>query len=65
MLPTSGWATSPGHGHGEPVEHPASQAVVWALRLGLFLAGGIAGWVLSPVVNRVMVGFFAGFNRVV
>ncbi len=35
----------------------------WAVRIVVFAAGGIAGWFLSSIVNRLLKGFFRGFNR--
>jgi NodT family efflux transporter outer membrane factor (OMF) lipoprotein len=40
---------------------PATVAI-WAIRGAAFLAGGFVGWLLSPVVNRLLAGFFTGFN---
>jgi multidrug efflux pump len=48
-----------GHGgHGG-----AAGAEIWALRAALFVAGGVAGRLASPAVNRLMLAFFAAFNR--
>jgi multidrug efflux pump len=35
---------------------------IWGLRAALFLGGGVAGWFLSPLINRLLGGFFKGFN---
>ena len=35
---------------------------LWALRGGVFLVGGVVGWFLSPLINRLLAGFFRGFN---
>lgn len=35
-----------------------------AIRAGVFAAGAVAGWFLSPVVNGILGVFFRGFNRV-
>ncbi len=36
---------------------------LWALRIGLFVAGSVTGWFLSVVVNRVLGVFFRAFNQ--
>jgi hydrophobic/amphiphilic exporter-1 (mainly G- bacteria), HAE1 family len=36
--------------------------IPWAVRLGLFVAGGIAGWLVAGLINRALVLFFRGFN---
>ncbi|MFO0928346.1 MAG: efflux RND transporter permease subunit [Gemmataceae bacterium] len=54
----------PHEGHGEPTGHPVNMTAVWALRLALSVAGGVVGYVLYPVVNRVLVRFFDVFNWV-
>jgi multidrug efflux pump subunit AcrB len=54
-------------GHGGEVAaglHAASPAVLWSVRLGLLAAGGIAGWLAAPPINRVLNRFLAGFNWV-
>lgn len=45
-----------GHGHG-----PAAPA--W-LQVSVFAVGVIAGWLLSPIVNRLLGALFRGFNKV-
>jgi multidrug efflux pump len=41
----------------------ASNAMaMWMLRGAIFLGGGVVGWVLSPLINRLLAGFFKGFN---
>ncbi|MGH8060182.1 MAG: efflux RND transporter permease subunit, partial [Candidatus Entotheonellia bacterium] len=35
---------------------------MWGLRAALFLGGGVVGWFLSPLINRLLAGFFKGFN---
>ncbi len=49
---------------GVPVEGGESAAKLWAVRLGVFAAGGVAGWFLYGVVNRALLGLFDGFNWV-
>src|SRR5438876_1096975 len=55
----------PSGGHGE--EHgsaeAASPALVWGVRIGLFLAGAVAGWFAAHVINWLLGKFFRGFNR--
>ncbi len=41
----------------------AGLAILWGLRVGLFVAGCIGGWLLAAVVNRLLNVLFAGFNR--
>jgi multidrug efflux pump len=48
-------------GHGEAV-HADDAAKLWALRGGLFVAGGVAGWVLAALVNAMLGVFFRAFN---
>jgi multidrug efflux pump len=50
-----------------PVAHggggqASSALAIWGLRGAAFLVGGIVGWVLAPLVNRLLAGFFRGFN---
>src|SRR5205807_10166836 len=42
--------------------HSDDVAKMWALRGGLFVAGGVAGWLLAALVNAGLGGFFRGFN---
>jgi multidrug efflux pump len=35
---------------------------VWAVRLVLFAAGSLAGWLAAPLVNLILAGFFRAFN---
>src|SRR5262249_40685037 len=48
-------------GHGE-ASHGGDEAKLWALRAGLFVIGGVAGWLLATLVNAVLGAFFRGFN---
>jgi multidrug efflux pump len=56
--------TVPGHGEHGGASHGADLAKFWALRAGLFVAGGAAGWLLAAVVNAGLGAFFRGFNWV-
>ncbi len=38
-------------------------AALWTLRVVVLAAGGIAGWFLGPLVNRLLNAIFRGFNR--
>jgi multidrug efflux pump len=58
-----GWAPAHGH-HGESDPGTEYQAALWALRIGVSLTAAVAGWFLNKPVNRVLLGFFAGFNKV-
>jgi multidrug efflux pump len=61
LAPLFGLATA-GHGdHGEG-SHGADVAKLWALRGGLFVVGGVAGWLLATLVNAGLGAFFRGFN---
>ncbi len=53
----------PAYGTGEGAGQSSGVAALWALRLALFAAGGIAGWFLSPLVNRLLKRLFGRFNR--
>jgi multidrug efflux pump len=60
------FGVAPAHGHET---HAAEQsmtdvAMLWAVRAGCALAGGVAGYFLSPLVNYLMGYFFVGFNWV-
>src|ERR687888_1254450 len=46
----------------EELGQASSTLVLWALRGGLFLGGGVVGWLFSPLINRLLAGFFKGFN---
>jgi multidrug efflux pump len=48
-------------GHGETTHGDAGMKL-WALRAGLFVVGGAAGWFLAKLVNAIMGAFFRGFN---
>ena len=53
----------------EPGAHAAvgqagSALEIWALRGASFLVGSVVGWLLSPLINRLLAGFFKGFNWV-
>jgi multidrug efflux pump len=45
--------------------HPVdvSPRLVWGVRIGLFLAGAVAGWLAARLVNWALGAFFKGFNR--
>src|SRR5213592_3786574 len=49
-----------GHGH----EAHGSPAALWAVRLAVVGAGGFVGYRLNERVNRGLLAFFKGFNRV-
>ena len=46
------------------VGQAASALEIWGLRGASFLVGGVVGWLLSPLINRLLAGFFKGFNWV-
>ena len=49
-----------GHGH----EAHGSAAALWAVRLAIVAVGGFGGYRLNERVNRALLAFFKGFNRV-
>ncbi len=51
-------------GAAESEGGPRAVALLWALRGGLFVGGGLAGFLLAGAVNRVLGTLFRGFNRV-
>jgi multidrug efflux pump len=52
-------------GHGEEsADTHSSEAAIWGVRLVSFAVGAAAGWFLAAIVNRLLGGFFAGFNWV-
>src|SRR5262249_51965592 len=61
LAPLFGLSTG-GHGGHGGASHGADTAKLWALRGGLFVAGGVAGWLLAAVVNAGLGAFFRGFN---
>jgi multidrug efflux pump len=51
--------------HGAAVEEAAStssEAAIWGLRAGVFVAGCVAGWFAGHIVNRIIGAFFKAFN---
>ncbi len=50
-----------GHGEGEVVSH-ATGLGMWAVRALAFVIGGVVGWLLSGIVNRLLDAFFRSFN---
>ena len=49
-------------GAHEGVGQAPSPMAMWALRGGMFLVGGVVGWLLSSLVNWLLAWFFRGFN---
>ncbi len=39
-------------------------SLLWGFRAIVFAAGAVVGWLLSRLINAVLLGFFRGFNRV-
>ncbi len=63
----AGWfgvAGAGGHGGHEAAHEPTDHTTLWAVRIGVFLAGAVAGWFLSRPINYLMSYFFQGFNWV-
>jgi multidrug efflux pump len=52
------------HGSHEAAHGATNMAALWGVRIGVFVAGSVVGWFISPVVNYLMGHFFAGFNWV-
>src|SRR5262249_29451363 len=52
----------PGHGEAAGASQGVDEAKLWLLRGGLFVVGGVAGWLLAALVNAVLGLFFRGFN---
>ena len=50
-----------GHGDGEAAREAA--AIMWALKLGLFAAGVVVGYLLSRIVNTMLGGFSRASTR--
>ena len=50
-------------GHGAGAAPASASAALWALRLGVFGAGCVAGTFVAPMVNRRLAAFFSSFNR--
>ncbi len=47
------------------VGHVPSGVLLWAVYGVVALLGGVVGWCLSPLINRLLGGFFRGFQLVV
>ena len=52
------------HGEEAVAASHGTPAMLWVARAVAFVIGGIAGWLLSGLVNRVLGLFFKGFNWV-
>ncbi len=50
------------HGMYESAGQSSATTVIWVLRIALFIIGGIVGWFMGPYINRLLGGFFNGFN---
>jgi multidrug efflux pump len=61
LAPLFGLA-APEHGGQAESGHAGEVAKLWALRGGLFVVGGLAGWFLAALVNGALGVFFRGFN---
>jgi multidrug efflux pump subunit AcrB len=48
---------------GHAGAQPSSAVAWWSLRAAMFAVGAVAGWGLSSPINRLLAGFFRGFNR--
>ncbi len=49
-------------GAHESARHASGATVIWTVRGVVFAAGGVMGWFLSPLFNRLLGRFFEGFN---
>lgn len=65
LAPIFGLSVSGGEaaGHGEAVAMSGNPALIWAARAAAFAVGCAAGWFLAGLVNRLLAGFFVGFNK--
>jgi multidrug efflux pump len=61
LLPAFG-LSGLGHGPDASVGQASGAGVIWAFRGLVFLAGGVVGWFLSQLINRVLAVFFRAFN---
>jgi multidrug efflux pump len=52
----------PAGGHGHEHDHEANPVLLWGVRAGLFMLGGVAGWFAAWAVNTALAVFFKGFN---
>ncbi len=52
-----------GHGEAHGSHEVANPALVWGIRIGLFLAGGLAGWFAAVAINKGLGWFFHRFNQ--
>ncbi len=41
-----------------------NEYAAWGLRAALFLPGAVVGWLVGPLINRVLAILFGGFNKV-
>ncbi len=54
---------SEGSAHAEATAtHETSELALWGVRALAFVIGGVVGWLLSGVVNRILDLLFRGFN---
>jgi multidrug efflux pump len=49
--------------HGEGAAIGGNPALLWVARAVAFALGCVAGWFLSGQINRLLAGFFKGFNK--
>jgi multidrug efflux pump len=49
-------------GHGEEVTTHVNLRALWGLRVGVVVVGCVVGWFAAGVINRLLAGFFRGFN---
>jgi multidrug efflux pump subunit AcrB len=54
---------APGHGETAEPAHHASQWAVWAVRIAVFAAGTVLGWVFRGPINHGIGVFLGVFNR--
>jgi multidrug efflux pump len=53
-----------GGGHGQEAAHAEGGGMMeTAVKLGVFIAGGVAGWLIGGLVNKLLGGFFLAFNK--
>ena len=58
----AGWFGGAHGGHGEAAAAAHGVTASWGVRLAAFAIGCVAGFLLAGIINRLLGGFFKGFN---
>ncbi|MBI1825113.1 MAG: efflux RND transporter permease subunit [Planctomycetes bacterium] len=56
------WSAASGHGESEVEVHKIAPLTLWGIRAAAFVIGGVAGFLISGIINHVLDVFFRGFN---